>query len=313
MTTAEATWTGTLFEGRFRSCLVAETPYLLACHAYIELNSVRAGMVAHPGDYRWSSYRTNAQEEAERLITPHPSVEALGPTLEQRCGQYRERFRHQLAPDMVDQIRQTTHSGLVLGSERFQQQVADQLGRRTTPGKPGRKPGGGGLTGVCPQFPKTGRMPWACTKDSFPSSISTWLRCPCPTPSSVPVRCFTPTIDCDSFGKKTGSRRCGRSTTCIINATMLEGTGRSHMEIEYIDALKSLGMVVPSDARQAFTKLQSLGHDSSGTPWNKVIGLRNALVHDYPNLDAEIVKGIIRQRDYRSLLAFAHEQLQATP
>ncbi|MDN3554917.1 type VII toxin-antitoxin system HepT family RNase toxin [Halomonas maura] len=77
--------------------------------------------------------------------------------------------------------------------------------------------------------------------------------------------------------------------------------------------LKSLGMVVPSDARQAFTKLQSLGHDSSGTPWNKVIGLRNALVHDHLNLDAEIVKTIIRQRDYRSLLAFAHEQLQATP
>ncbi|WP_458526446.1 type VII toxin-antitoxin system HepT family RNase toxin [Onishia taeanensis] len=74
--------------------------------------------------------------------------------------------------------------------------------------------------------------------------------------------------------------------------------------------LKSLAMVVPSDARQAFQKLQSQGHDSSQTPWNKVIGLRNALVHDYLNLDAEIVKGIIRNRDYRSLLAFAEEQLQ---
>jgi putative transposase len=31
---------------------------------YIELNPVRAGMVAHPGEYRWSSYRANAQGEA---------------------------------------------------------------------------------------------------------------------------------------------------------------------------------------------------------------------------------------------------------
>ncbi|MEA3252479.1 MAG: DUF86 domain-containing protein [Pseudomonadota bacterium] len=74
--------------------------------------------------------------------------------------------------------------------------------------------------------------------------------------------------------------------------------------------LKSLGVVVPSDARQAFSKLQSLNHDRSGTPWNKIIGLRNALVHDYLNLDAEIVKTIIRQRDYRSLLDFAEVQLR---
>nr|WP_084173720.1 DUF86 domain-containing protein [Halomonas sp. IOP_31] len=74
--------------------------------------------------------------------------------------------------------------------------------------------------------------------------------------------------------------------------------------------LKSLGVVVPSDARQAFSKLQSLNHDRSGTPWNKIIGLRNALVHDYLNLDAEIVKAIIRQRDYRSLLDFAERQLR---
>jgi hypothetical protein len=31
--------------------------YLLACQRYIELNPVRAAMVAHPAEYRWSSYR----------------------------------------------------------------------------------------------------------------------------------------------------------------------------------------------------------------------------------------------------------------
>ncbi len=132
--------TGTLFEGRFRSCLVAETSYLLACHTYIELNPVRAGMVTHPAEYRWSSYRANAQGEFDTLITPHPIVLGLGQTAEQRCRHYRECFHRALDPDLLDQIRHTTHSGLVLGTERFQQQVSELLGRRTTPGRPGRKP-----------------------------------------------------------------------------------------------------------------------------------------------------------------------------
>ena len=47
---------GTLWEGRFRSCLTQEENYLIACHRYIELNPVRAVMVAHPAEYPWSSY-----------------------------------------------------------------------------------------------------------------------------------------------------------------------------------------------------------------------------------------------------------------
>jgi len=56
---------GTLWEGRFRSCLVQAEDYLLGCQRYIELNPVRANMVAHPAEYRWSSYRANAQGEAD--------------------------------------------------------------------------------------------------------------------------------------------------------------------------------------------------------------------------------------------------------
>jgi len=47
---------GTLWEGRYRSCLTQQETYLLTCMRYIELNPVRAAMVAHPGEYRWSSY-----------------------------------------------------------------------------------------------------------------------------------------------------------------------------------------------------------------------------------------------------------------
>ena len=50
---------GTLWEGRFRSCLAQDQNYVLICYRYIELNPVRAGMVVDPGDYPWSSYRAN--------------------------------------------------------------------------------------------------------------------------------------------------------------------------------------------------------------------------------------------------------------
>src|SRR5215213_4820587 len=43
--------TGTLWEGRYRSCVVESGDYVLACYRYIEMNPVRAGMVAHPGTH----------------------------------------------------------------------------------------------------------------------------------------------------------------------------------------------------------------------------------------------------------------------
>ena len=49
--------TGTLWEGRFRSCVTDDERYVLGCYRYIELNPVRANIVAHPAEYRWSSYR----------------------------------------------------------------------------------------------------------------------------------------------------------------------------------------------------------------------------------------------------------------
>ena len=55
---------GTLWEGRFRSCFTQEENYILACYRYIELNPVRASIVEHPAEYRWSSFRANAQREA---------------------------------------------------------------------------------------------------------------------------------------------------------------------------------------------------------------------------------------------------------
>ncbi len=129
---------GTLWEGRFRSCLVQDERYLLTCQRYIELNPVRAGMVQHPADYPWSSYRANAQGEPNAVLTPHPLYLALGADAAARQQAYRELFRHELEPGMVDAIRQATNGNFVLGDSRFGEQIALALGRRVLPGKSGR-------------------------------------------------------------------------------------------------------------------------------------------------------------------------------
>ncbi|WP_153111496.1 transposase [Propionivibrio limicola] len=129
---------GSLWEGRFRSCPTQEESYLLACQRYIELNPVRAGMVEHPGDYRWSSYRTNAQGEASDLVTTHALYDGLGADPACRQVAYRELFRYELEPGVVDAIRNATNGNFALGNSRFTEEISRALGRRATPGKSGR-------------------------------------------------------------------------------------------------------------------------------------------------------------------------------
>jgi putative transposase len=129
---------GTLWEGRFRSCLTQEDAYLLTCQRYIELNPVRADMVSHPADYRWSSYRANAQGEADPVVTPHPLYTALGADASARLAAYRELFRYDLEPSLGDEIRWATNGNFALGNERFAARVLSALGRRAASGKSGR-------------------------------------------------------------------------------------------------------------------------------------------------------------------------------
>jgi putative transposase len=84
---------GTLWEGRFRSCLLQEEAYVLACYRYIELNPVRAGMVAHPAEYRWSSDRANAQGESAEWLTAQALYFDLDGDADRRLAAYRELFR----------------------------------------------------------------------------------------------------------------------------------------------------------------------------------------------------------------------------
>ena len=131
--------TGTLWEGRYRSCIVQTEVYLLRCYRYIELNPVRAGMVSDPADYGWSSYRCNALGVPVKLCTPHELYLQLGATAQERQASYRELVRQPLDESDLRDIRTSTNRGLVWGDQKFKSQIEAQYARPMHPLKPGPK------------------------------------------------------------------------------------------------------------------------------------------------------------------------------
>lgn len=103
---------GTLWQGRFFSCLVPTEAYVVSCHRYIELNPVRAGMVSAPRDYPWSSYRANTGEQPDPMLQRHPGLAAAS------AADYRAWFDTPLDPVIAQEIRRATRSGRVVGLPR---------------------------------------------------------------------------------------------------------------------------------------------------------------------------------------------------
>ena len=137
---------GTLFEGRFRSSIVQTGRYLLACQRYIELNPVRAGMVNDPADYSWSSYRAHAFGRAAKMWQPHREYLALGHTEAARMSVYRRLIAQQLATELITDICDALNTGLVLGNDRFRQEVEALTGQRQHHLRRGPKPAGTGCS-----------------------------------------------------------------------------------------------------------------------------------------------------------------------
>ena len=130
--------TGTLWEGRYKATVVETDRYLLACHRYIELNPVRAGLVERPKDYRWSSYHANALGDRDPLVTQHESLHKLGTNARGRRTAYRALVDDGLPDSTINEIRDATNHGWALGSQRFREEIATLLGRRTQPAIRGR-------------------------------------------------------------------------------------------------------------------------------------------------------------------------------
>ena len=130
--------TGTMWEGRFKSSLVDSESYCLACYRYIELNPVRAGMVKHPSEYRWSSFNANAHGGLSGLLTPHESWLTLGDDEVCRQTAYRELFKETLDQRQIENIRHGVQKGIPTGNTRFKRKIEVALSIKLGDGKRGR-------------------------------------------------------------------------------------------------------------------------------------------------------------------------------
>lgn len=123
--------TGTLWEGRFRSCVVESGSYVIACSRYIELNPVRAGLVTAPGNYPWSSYPVNSGSAVDPLVSIHIELLAVG------TAAYVRMFDEALREETLSEIRLATSGGYPLGSHAFKTGLKAPKGRKLIRGRPG--------------------------------------------------------------------------------------------------------------------------------------------------------------------------------
>jgi putative transposase len=130
--------TGTLWEGRYKACLVGDDDYLLTCMRYIELNPVRAGMVANPVGYPWSSYHATGYGKDLHLLQPHASWLGIDRDHCRRHQLWREFVLEGKAANTTDPVRLCLQRQHPYGSDRFRAAIEVQLGRRCGPAKIGR-------------------------------------------------------------------------------------------------------------------------------------------------------------------------------
>ena len=136
---------GTLWEGRYRSTLIQTDRYLLACMAYIDLNPVRAGLVAQAADYPWTSHGHYIGRQMDKLVTPHPLVWALGNTPFAREAAYAELVQAGVNPVHQSALTQAALSGWALGEPDFVADLQKRTQRRVAKGQAGRPQAGKNL------------------------------------------------------------------------------------------------------------------------------------------------------------------------
>ena len=129
---------GTLWDGRYKSTLIQTDRYLLACMAYIDLNPVRAGLVAQARDYPWSSHGHFIGQRADRIITPHALLWALGNTPFAREVAYLQLVQSGIDSAQQAALTDSAMRGWALGEPGFVADLQKRTQRRVTKSVAGR-------------------------------------------------------------------------------------------------------------------------------------------------------------------------------
>lgn len=121
---------GTLWEGRYKSSPISTDEYLLACCRYVELNPVRAGLVAAPEDYRWSSYRAKVGILQQDWLDFDPQYLGLAKTAKKRREKYQKFMLETISEKEMAQIRGAIQRGQLTGTLKFVEEIEAKMGKR---------------------------------------------------------------------------------------------------------------------------------------------------------------------------------------
>lgn len=92
---ARRTYVGHVWQGRYKSPLVAQDSYFLEAGRYIERNPLQAKLVTDLKDYPWSSYPFYANGTPNPLVDEDPYYAQLGSNPYRRQEAYREFVRRE--------------------------------------------------------------------------------------------------------------------------------------------------------------------------------------------------------------------------
>ena len=129
---AQNSSSGHVWQGRFYSCPLDET-HLWRALRYVELNPVRAAMVAAAEQWRWSSAAAHCGSGG-----PDALLEMERWRKRWMTAEWREHLATEESPAETIKLRQFTHTGRPLGSAKFVAALEHSTVRSLTPRKPGR-------------------------------------------------------------------------------------------------------------------------------------------------------------------------------
>lgn len=129
---------GSLWEGRYKSSLIHDEEYLLACCRYVELNPLRAGMVDTPANYRWSSCPAKVGRTTQPWLDFDPFYLSMGNSVVQRAKNYAAWLKETVPEWELQRIREAVQRGQLIANGSFAQELSEKLGRRLEPRGPGR-------------------------------------------------------------------------------------------------------------------------------------------------------------------------------
>jgi len=119
---------GAYWEGRYHATMVDSGPYLWACLQYIDLNMVRAGVVQHPEQWKWTGWQEiMGHRKRYCLIDQHKLITWTGHI---DLRQFREHYEHDLTDKIHQRVLQRESQwteAVAVGAEAFVKSVTEQL------------------------------------------------------------------------------------------------------------------------------------------------------------------------------------------